>query len=213
MSTSSKWGAWHYKLLWGFAIISFIVNAVLLIGLFRVRSRIKQELGNVAAILDTVEVENFDIPVVIDETLPISLDVDFSETFEVPISQTVSISLMVPITDDISIPINEVVRIDRDVTVAVVLLGQRIPVDIPIRADIPINMNVEVPLDMEVPIEADIPIDMLIEVPVESQIPIRTEVPVQMEFPVEVPLDDLGLNAILQEVKDGLQSLLEWLGG
>ncbi len=213
MSTySSKWGAWHYWLLWVVVIISLTLNAVLLIGLIRFRLRAQQEIANVAKILDTVEFENFEIPVVVDETLPISLDVDFSETFQVPINETISVSTTVPIVEDLSFPINEVVSIDSDVQVSVEILGQRIPVDVPIQADVPISMNVVVPLDMDVPIETDIPIEMMIEVPVESQIPINTEVPVQMEFPVTVPLDELGFNTLLQEVKDGLQILSELLG-
>jgi hypothetical protein len=194
------------------AIISLLLNILLLAGLYNFRRQAQQEVANVTQILDTIEIENFDLPVVVDETLPIAITVPFSDTFEVPIQATIPISLTVPIQEDLSFPINEVVSVNRDVTVSIIVLGQPIPVDIPIRTDIPISLNVDIPVDLQVPIDTEIPIDLLIEVPIDTEVPIAEEVPVKLAFPVTVPMDELGFNLLLVQVKDGLRLLAELLG-
>jgi hypothetical protein len=211
-SNSSRWRSWHYILLWLIAIASLVLNILLFAGLYNFRQQAQQEVANVTEILDTVEIQNFDLPVKVDETLPIDITVPFSDTFEVPIHETVPISMTIPIKENVSFPINEVVSINRDVTVSIVVLGVQVPVDIPIRADVPINMNIDIPVDMEVPVDTTIPIDLDIRVPVDTEVAIKEEVPVKMDFPVTVPLDELGFNLLLIQVKDGLRLLAEVLG-
>jgi hypothetical protein len=99
------------------------------------------------------------------------------------------------------------VSLDRDVQVFLSVLGQSIPVNIPIRADIPIDLQTDVPIKLQVPVEAEIPIDLLIEVPVHTEVPIEADIPVQMDFPVTVPLEEMGLNALLAQLQEGLQVL------
>ena len=211
-SNSPKWRSWHYILLWLVAIVSLVLNILLLAGLYNFRAQARQEVANVTEILDTVNIENFDLPVVVDETLPIDITVPFSDTFEVPIHETVPISMTIPIQENVSFPINDVVSINRDVTVSIVILGQPIPVDIPIRADIPISLNIDIPVDLEVPVDTTIPIDLDLKVPVDTEVAIQEEVPVKLDFPVTVPLDELGFNILLIQVKDGLRLLAELLG-
>jgi hypothetical protein len=212
-SNSSRWRSWHYILLWLIAISSLIFNILLLAGLYNFRMRAQREVAEVNQILESVEIaENFELPVVVDETLAISITVPFTDNFEVPINAVVPVEMMIPINENISFPINEVVSINRDVTVSVNIAGIPIPVDIPIRADIPISLNVDVPIEMEVPVSTEIPIDLMIEVPIDTAVPIQAEVPVQLDFPVTVPLDELGFNQLLEQVKDGLRLLGEVLG-
>ena len=211
-SNPSRWRSWHYILLWLVVIISLLLNILLLTGLYNFRLQAQQEVSNFTEILDTVEIKNFDLPVVVDVTLPIAITVPFSDTFEGPRQATIPISVTVPIQEDLSFPINEVVSVNRDVTISIIVLGQAIPVDIPIRTDIPISLNVDIPINMEVPIDTEIPIDLLIEVPIDTEVPIEEEVPVKLAFPVTVPMDELGFNLLLVEVKDGLQLLAELLG-
>jgi len=211
-SNSSKWRSWHYILLWLVAIVSLVLNILLLAGLYNFRLQAQQEVASVTEILDTVEIENFDLPVVINETLPIDITVPFNDTFEIAIHETVPISMTIPIKENISFPINDVVSINRDVTISIVILGQSIPVDIPIRADLPISLNIDIPIDMEVPVDTTIPIDLDIKVPVDTEVVINEEVPVKLDFPVTVPLDELGFNVLLIQVKDGLRLLAELLG-
>lgn len=211
-SNSPKWRSWHYILLWLVAITSLILNILLLAGLYNFRLRAQQEVSNVQKILNTVEIENFDLPVEVDETLPINITVPFSDTFKVAIDETVPISMTIPIKEDLSFPIQETVSVNRDVTVSIIVLGQPIPVDIPIRTDIPISLNVDIPVDLEVPVDTEIPIALDIDVPVNTEVPIQEDVPVKLDFPVTIPLDELGFNLLLSEVKDGLQLLAELLG-
>lgn len=208
----SSWRTWHYIILWIIVILSLTINVLLLAGLYSFRQRAQTEVTRVNEILDSVQLENFDLPIEVNETLPLSMTVAFSDTFQVPISATVPISTSIVVDDNLNVPINETVSINRDVRVAVVILGQEIPVDIPIRADIPIAMNLDVPIDLEVPVDTEIPIDLMVDVPVQTEIPVNTEVPIQLEFPVTIPLDQLGFNALLTEVKEGLKILGEILG-
>ena len=211
-SNSSRWRSWHYILLWLIVIISLTLNIFLLAGLYNFRQQARQGVAQVTEILDTVKIENFELPVEVNETLPISITVPFRDTFVVPINATVPISMIIPITENISFPISDVVGINRDVTVSIVILGAQIPVDIPIRADFPINMNIDVPIDLEVPVNTTIPIDLLVEVPVDTEVLINEEVPVKFAFPVTVPLDELGYDLLLIQVKDGLRLFAELLG-
>ena len=208
----SLWRTWHYIILWIIVILSLTINILLLAGLYSFRQRAQTEVTRVNEILDSVQIDNFDLPIKVDETLPLSMSVAFSDTFQVPISATVPVSTSIVVDDNLNVPINETVRIDRDVRVAAVILGQEIPVDIPIRADIPIALNLDVPVDLEVPVDTEIPINLMVDVPVQTEIPVDTEVPIQLEFPVTIPLDQLGFNALLTEVKEGLKILGEILG-
>ncbi len=213
MSNSpAPWRSWHYILLWIIAITSLVANVLLLAGIYSFRQRARLEVARVSEILESVEIENFELPIVVDETLPLSMTVAFSDTFQVPISATIPISTNIAVRDNINVPINETVSVNRDVRVAVAILGQEIPVDIPLRADIPINLNLNVPINLDVPVQTDIPIDLLVEVPVSTEIPVDTEVPVKLDFPVTIPLDQMGFNVLLQDVKDGLNILAEILG-
>jgi len=212
-SSPSRWRSWHYVLLWIIVIISLTFNIILLAGLINFRSRAQQEVANASELLDTVNLQDsLEVPITVDESLPISITVPFSDTFQVNINETVPISSTIMVEENIEVPINDVVRINRDLTVSVVLAGIPIPVDIPIRADIPISLNLDVPVNLEVPVDMEIPIDLAVAVPIQTEVPIDTTVPVQLDFPVTVPLDQLGFNALLDQVKNALQLLGEVLG-
>lgn len=211
-SNSPKWRSWHYILLWIVAIMSLIFNILLLAGLYNFRLQAQQEVASVTEILNEVEIENFDLPVVVDEKLAIDITVPFSDTFKVPIDETVPISMTIPISESLSFPIDETVSINRDVTVSIVILGQSLPIDIPIRTQIPISLDVDVPIQMEVPVDTTIPITMDLVVPIDTEVPIQEEVPVKLDFPVTIPLDELGFNVLLIRVKEGLRLLADVLG-
>jgi hypothetical protein len=212
-SRPSKWPSWHYALLWIIVLISLTFNVLLLAGLINFRSRARQQVANASELLDTVTLEeSLEVPITVDESLPISITVPFSDTFRVDINETVPISSTILVEENIEVPINDVVRINRDLTVSVVLAGIPIPVDIPIRADIPISLNLDVPVNLEVPVDMEIPIDLAIAIPIRTEVPIDTTVPVQLDFPVTVPLDQLGFNALLEQVQEALKLLAEALG-
>ena len=206
-------GAWHYWLLWIVVIFSLMLNIFLFYGLYTTRQRVQQEIANVALAMDTVQLENFDLPIEINETLPLKMEVAYNDTFEVPIKTTIPVSTSIVVNDNIALPINDIVSINRDIRVAIAVLGQEIPIDIPLRADIPIDLFIDVPVNLEVPVETEIPLDLMVEVPVDTVIPIDTEVPVQFAFPVTIPLDQFGINELLQKLQDGLNSLADSFGG
>ena len=214
---SSRWRSWHYILLWLIALISLGLNLFLVVTLYNFQKEAQQSVSEVQTISDilktveTVEIESFDVPIVIDETLPISLTVPFSDTFQIPISATIPVSTSVAINENIAVPINDVVSLNRDVRIFISVLGQSIPVDLPIRADIPLNMQTNVPVNLTVPVETEIPIDLLIEVPVNTEVPIDAEIPVLLDFPVTIPLEETGFGVLLTQVQDGLILLVEML--
>jgi len=199
--------SWHYILLWAIALISLALNVYLLVGFNTFQGNLRQEAGRVLEALEGTDIANIEVPVAIDETLDVSLTVPFSDTFEVPINMTVPVSTSIAVDETISVPIDEVVSLDRDIQVFLTVLGQSIPVTIPLRADVPINLQTDVPIKLDVPVETEIPINMVIEVPVDTELPIDADIPVQMEFPVQVPLEEMGLNELLSGLEEGFRTL------
>ncbi|MFN2136958.1 MAG: hypothetical protein ACK2UK_13445 [Candidatus Promineifilaceae bacterium] len=209
--------SWHYILLWLLVLVSLGLNAFLIYTLYNFQQQAKESVSEVTAIseilnaVESVELHSLEVPISIDETLPISLTVPFKDTFTVPIQTTIPISTSIAVNENIAVPINDVVSLNRNARIFISVLGQSIPVDIPIRADIPLNMQTNVPINLEVPVNLEVPIDMVIEVPVDTEVPINAEVPVQMEFPVTIPVEDMGLNDLLVQVQEGLRLLVQML--
>jgi len=199
--------SWHYILLWVVALSSLVLNVYLVIGFNNFQRNVQQEAGRLSQSLEGMAVENYEVPVVIDEAFAVSLTVPFSDTFEVPINTTVPVSTSITVDETIGVAFDDVVSLDRDVQVFLSVLGQSIPVEIPIRADVPVNLQTDVPIKLDVPVEVEIPIDLIVDVPVLTEVPIEVEIPVQMEFPVTVPLEEMGFNALLEQLQDGLRLL------
>ncbi len=207
--------SWHYRALWVIAIISLVFNILLVIGLFSARATARQQVTEAADSLGDIQFESFDLPINVNETLPISLTVPFSDTFVVPVSQTVPISLSVLFEDNLEVPIQEVIPINTVVNVPVTIppLGQLVNLPIPIVTNIPIDLMVEVPISREIPIDTSIPVVFEVEAPVNTDVPIQAEVPVVLDFPVTIPLNDMGLDGILLEIEQALRDLAKSLGG
>ena len=214
---SPAWRSWHYVLLWIIVLVSLGLNVFLVVQLYNFSQQAQQSVDQVKAISEILEaVESTDlgtveVPITIDETLPISLSVPFSDTFEVPINTTIPISTSIAVKENIVVPINDTVSLNRDAQIVISVLGQSIPVDVPIRADIPLSMQTNVPIDLEVPVELDIPVDLTIDVPVNTEVPIEAEIPVQLDFPVTISLDEMGIGDLLIQVQDGLRLLVTML--
>jgi hypothetical protein len=204
--------AWHYYVLWLVALVSLALNVALIVELVQFRRQAQQEVARAGDMLDSVEVADYDLPIHVDETLPISVTVPFSDTFIVPISTTIPVSASIPFEDNINVPINTVIPVNTTVSVPVPAIGN-VTIPIPIVTNIPVNLNVNVPISRSIPVELDIPVDLTIEVPVESEVPIDAEVPVQMDFPVTLPLDEMGFQQLIQQVQQALDSLTQLLDG
>lgn len=213
----STWPSWHYILLWVIVLVSLGLNVYLVLQLNKFSQEAQQSVGQLKAIseileaVETTELGTVEVPIVIDETLPISLNVPFKDTFEVPISTTIPISTSITVNENIVVPIQDTVSLNRDAQIVISVLGQSIPVDVPIRADIPLSMQTNVPIDLEVPVELDIPVELMIEVPVDTAVPIEAEIPVKMDFPVTISLEEMGIGDLLTQLQDGLRLLGEML--
>lgn len=212
--TKPAWLSWHYVVLWIIVLISLLMNVLLFAGLIAFRSRAQQEVASVAATLNDVDIaSSFEVPVKVDEQLPISLTVPFSDTFHVPIRAIVPVSTSVVFTDTIAVPINEIMRVDTIVNVPFNNpLGGQSSIPLPIVTDIPINLDISVPISTNVPIRMEIPVNLDIDVPVQTVFPINEDIQVLMDFPVTIPLDDLGFNVLLDQVRDALNLLASALG-
>ncbi len=198
---------WHYLLLWLLVIISLGVNVYFLTTLNRMRAQARAQVEAAEQRLQEVEVADFELPIEIDETLPISFTVPFSDTFLVPISATIPVSASVPFSDTIDVPINTVIPVNATVSVPLPAIGN-IPIPIPIVTAIPVNFDVQVPISRSIPVLLDIPVNLMIEVPIESEVPVQTDIPVQFDFPVNLPLEDMGVDQLLQQVRAALDALL-----
>ncbi|MFZ0548816.1 MAG: hypothetical protein WAM60_25425 [Candidatus Promineifilaceae bacterium] len=207
--------SWHYRILWLIAILSLIFNVVLVFGLFSIRNNARRQVTAAADSLAAIQFEDYNLPVNINESLPISLTVPFSDTFVVPISQSIQVSLTVPFSDNIDVPIQEIIPINTTVEVPVTLppLGQIVRIPIPIVTNIPIDLHVQVPISRSIPIDTSIPVVFEVDVPVQSNVPIQAEIPVDMDFPVTIPLHDMGLDGLIQQIEQALRDLAESLGG
>lgn len=208
---SSVIRSWHYLLLWLVALVSLGLNIALVAGIYNFRQRAQEEVRNASRLLNTVELEDFELPVQVDESLPISLTVPFSDTFQTPISTTVPISAAIPFTDNIEVPVNAVIPINTQVQVPIPVIGN-VVVPIPIVTSIPVSLTVDVPISRTIPVQLDIPVNLDVEVPVQSEVKIDTEVPVQLDFPVTIPFDEMGFQALLGQVQEALDVLADLLG-
>lgn len=202
--------SWHYLLLWLLVIVSLGLNAFLIMTLINVRDQARAQVEAAGERLDDVEVGQYDLPIEIDETLPISFTVPFSDTFVVPISATIPVSASVPFSETIDVPINTTIPINARVSVPLPALGN-IPIPIPIVTAIPVNLDVQVPISRSIPVQLDIPVNLTVEVPVESQVPVQSDVPVELEFPVTLPLEDMGFRDVIEQVQAALDALTQIL--
>ncbi|MFW6097114.1 MAG: hypothetical protein ACOC9Z_03515 [Chloroflexota bacterium] len=202
--------AWHYLLLWLIVLVSLGLNAYLFITLNNIRSQARTQVQAANERLTEVDVGEYELPIEVDESLPVSFTVPFSDTFIVPISATIPVSASVPFSETIDVPINTNIPINTTVSVPLPAIGN-IPIPIPIVTNIPVNLDVQVPISRSIPVQLDIPVDLTVEVPVESEVPVDTDIPVELDFPVTIPLDEMGYDQLLQQVQAALDSLMHLL--
>ncbi len=199
---------WHYRLLWLMALLSLALNLALIAVLLDYRGQLQAGAANLTAALDTVQLEDLELAIVVDETVPISLTVPFTDTFRVPIRETIPVATTILFEDLIAVPIDADIPIDTDFVVQVdIPLVGRTGIPIPIVTTIPVSLTVEVPISRLIPVETEIEVDFLVDVPVASEIPVNAQLPVQFTIPVTVPLDELGLERLLDHLRDALQQL------
>lgn len=202
--------AWHYLLLWLIVLVSLGLNAYLFLTLNNIRTQARAQVQAANERLNEVEVGEYELPIEVDETLPVSFSVPFSDTFVVPISATIPVSASVPFSETIDVPINTNIPINTTVSVPLPAIGN-IPIPIPIVTNIPVNLDVKVPISRTIPVVLDIPVDLTIEVPVQSEVAVDTDIPVELDFPVTIPLNEMGYDQLVQQVQAALDALIRLL--
>ncbi|MEM9776408.1 MAG: hypothetical protein AAF902_17660 [Chloroflexota bacterium] len=200
-----------YGLLWIIAILSLLINIGLIAGILYMLNQVSDQLSAAADTVEANQISNFDIPVKVDETIPVKFTVEYKDEFNVPVDTTIPVSTSLDFKDTIVFPINEVIAVDTSVAIKIPILNQTIPIEIPIKTDIPVNLNIEVPIDYTIPVETEILVDLDLKVPVETEIPVDENIPVQLDFPVTVPLEDTELPDFIDRLAEGLRTAAEKL--
>lgn len=198
---------WHYLILWLLVLVSLGLNTYLIITLNSARNQAREQVEAAGERLQSIEVGEYELPIQIDESLPISFTVPFSDNFVVPISATIPVSASVPFSETIDVPINTVIPINATVSVPLPAIGN-IPIPIPIVTSIPVNLDVKVPISRTIPVKLDIPVNLTVDVPIESEVPVRADVPVELDFPVTLPLQDMGFQQVIDQVQAALDDLV-----
>lgn len=211
-----------YILLWIIALISIAFNILLVVGgiyaLRAYRAAAVDASTQVSAASEALagnRITNFEIPVVVDEVLPVEFSVEYSDTFQVPIDTSIPVRTSVEYSDVFLFPIEETLTIDTDFDVEVIIpvINRAVPLNIPIKTDVPIDLEIEVPIDIAIPVETDVPIQLTVDIPVETNIPVNEEIPIEIDFAVDVPIEETSIPSIFDQLIAGLNDLAETLAG
>lgn len=200
-----------YGLLWAIAILSLLLNIGLIAGAIYILNQTSEQLTAAADVVSASKLSNFDIPISINETIPVEFTVEYKDEFSVPINTTVPVSTSVSFRETVKFPIDEVIPVDTSVAIKIPILNQLIPIEIPIKTNIPVKLNIEVPLNYDIPIETEIPVNLTVDIPIEAEIPIDEEISVKLDFPVTVPLEDTEIPTFIDRLAQGLRDAGEKL--
>jgi hypothetical protein len=138
-----------YYLLWLVAIVSLVLNAIVINSLLQARAQVAQAAAAAADGVASLRASAIDYQVEIHEALPVSYTLKYKETFTVPISVSLPIDTLVNVP--LTTPFGEV------------------PLEFPVSATVPIRLNPAVPLDLAVPISLTVPVDVSFPIHVELQ--------------------------------------------
>ncbi len=200
-----------YGLLWTIAILSLLLNIGLIFGALYMLNQVSAQMSAAAEVVAAAQLSNFDIPIQINETIPVQFTVEYKDEFNVPINTTVPVSTSVAFRETVKFPINEVIPVDTSVAIKIPILNQLIPIEIPIKTNIPVQLDIEVPLNYDIPIEAEIPVNLTVDIPIETEIPVDENIPVELDFPVTVPLEDTEIPGFIDQLAQGLRDAAERL--
>jgi hypothetical protein len=129
-----------YYLLWLAVLISIGINVYLINVIVEARHQVGIVASNAAVAVGQLRTTTIDYPVHIQQSLPISITLDYREDINVPISVTV------PIDVQVSVPLRTPLGV--------------FPINVPVVTNIPISLTTVVPLDVSIPISMTIPVDV-----------------------------------------------------
>ncbi len=136
-----------YYLLWLVALVSLILNVVIIRALLDARLQVGQAAGQAAQAVGQARASAIDYQVEINENLPISMTLHYEDTILVPISTTL------PIDTNISVPLETPFG--------------AIPLNFPVKTTIPVRIRPEVPLSVALPVSVTIPVNVVVPIHVE----------------------------------------------
>jgi hypothetical protein len=160
-------------------LVSLALNVFIIVQLLKVR-RMATNLANQAAQdLRPLEDARIRYTVKVNETLPVSADVPFHETINVPIKTSIPISITVPIHERIQVPVDAGL----------------------------LSFDLDVPIDLEVPVNLDVPIDLQVPVTISRTMSISTSVPISLAIPIDIPLADTPFGPALRQLREAVEGL------
>ncbi len=165
-------------------VLLLLLNAVILIYAWRIRSQVRGLRVTVTGMLETAitDLRGF-------ERLTMHFTVRVSD--KIPVRSLLAVRDTVDISVQTEVPIKQTVRSD-------------ILINTPL-------LNTKVPVSVAVPIEMTVPVDLQLPVEIDSQIPVNLDIPVQLEVPVALDLAQTELGDFIEQVRDSLVSLKELL--
>jgi hypothetical protein len=127
--------------------VSLLIHALTLARLLSVRATLRDEVGQLAAAVQSAKQQQL--------------------RYDLPIDQQVPINIDVPIKRDLTVPINIDVPIKQKITV---------PIDTGLGVvNIPIQLDTSVPISTSVPIAFDQTVNISTTVPIQLNIPVRID--------------------------------------
>ena len=138
-----------YLALWGIALLSLLLNTILIRQLVLARQVALQALQDSIAVIGNLETKVIDYNVDIHQNMPINADI--------------------PINETVPIRINDDFPLETTVTVSVPAgpLGN-IPVKVPVSTTIPIDKTIEIGIDQTFTLSTTIPVDL--QVPIQLSV-------------------------------------------
>ncbi len=176
----------------GLILLLLIISGIIIFLI--TRDRIDNQTRQIAEDIEAVYHNYLYIHVVLDETVPISL--------ELPLDDIGGIRNLFPteIPIDTNVPINTTVHINELIKVPVTLpFGGTVMVDVPINTSVPIRQNI--------PVSTTVKIDPSIFGATENFITIDQEIPLNVPMNLKISLADLGLMKEMENVTGLINAL------
>jgi hypothetical protein len=179
----------------GVAKAALIVILVLGVVLFLIaRSRVDRHTNQLAAYIQSTYDDGIKVQLLLDETLPIDIEVPLGELVDLEslFPSEIPISVRVPISTSVSI--NQVINV-------------------PVRLPFGGTVNIEVPLNTTVPVEQVIPIDTTIRLDPSAFGSANQIIRINRDIPVNIPLSlvvypaELGLEREMESLTGLLNTL------
>jgi len=135
------------------SLLSLALNGIVIVALLDLRQSAHRIVVDTQEFLTQIADDTFSYTVELDQEVPVSAEIPFSEAFNVPINTVIPISTTVQVPVDLgfttyrlTVPIETVVPVDMDVTVPVSQVVD-ITTVVPLQVDVPIEVAVaETPL-------------------------------------------------------------------